>query len=343
MKALYFSAHGTLSNLTLGELPQPVPAAGEVLVRVRACALNRLDLWVLAGWPGLKLELPHVGGSDIAGEVIECGPGVGNWKKGSRVLLSPGFVTSPDEFSAQGEESLSPNYKIFGEDIRGGLAEYLIAPQHTLHKIPDGFSFSQAASVALVGVTSMRMLRQRAQLQSGETVVIVGAGGGLNSFALQLAKCFGARVIALTSSAEKAERVKALGADFVINYKETPEWSKEVRRITEKRGAEVIVDNVGQATIQESLKAATRGGRIVTVGNTSGYNLQFDNRLIFGKQLSYLGSTMGSAKDFTDAIELVWSGEIKPVIDRELPLTEGVAAYQALERGEQFGKIVVLP
>lgn len=314
-----------------------------MLVRVRACALNRLDLWVLAGWPGLKLELPHVGGSDIAGEVVECGAGVNNWDKGARVLMSPGFVTGPDEFTAKGEDSLSPNYKIFGESIRGGLAEYLIAPQNTLHKIPKTFSYSQAASVALVGVTAMRMLQGRAQLRAGETAVIVGAGGGLNSFALQLAKFIGARVIALTSSEEKAERVKALGADFVINYKETPEWSKEVRRITEKRGAEVIVDNVGQATIQESFKAAARGGRIVTVGNTSGYNLSFDNRLIFGKQLSYLGSTMGSAKDFTDAMDLVWSGKIKPVIDRELPLDEGVSAYRALERGEQFGKIVVLP
>lgn len=343
MKALYFEQHGEIENLRYGEIPDPTPGPDEVLVRVRACALNHLDLWVLRGWPGLKLEMPHVGGADIAGVVVTKGSEVNGWEPGTRVVLCPGFSSVEDEYTARGEDSLSPGYRIFGESCRGGLADYVCAKASCLHEIPDDFSFEEAAAPLLVGLTAWRMLLVRAGLQHGETVLIVGAGGGLNSFALQLAKHFGARVIALTSSAEKMERVAFLGADHIINYREHPDWSREVYRLTDKRGADIVIDNVGQASIERSLRAAARGGRIVTVGNTSGFSLQFDNRLVFAKQLSYLGSTMGSRSNFEELLQLLWARKLRSVIDRCLPLDAGAEAYALLERGEQFGKVVLTP
>jgi len=345
MKALHFNEHGGTDKLRFGDVPDPKVRPGTVIVRVRACALNHLDLWVLNGWPGLKLPFPHIGGADISGEIAEIGSGVEGWRVGQRVALTPGFVPvdAIDEFIARGEESLSPSYRIFGENIAGGFAELVEAPVQTLMQIPDAISFAHAAAPLLVGTTAWRMLKSRANLQPGETVVIIGAGGGVNSFSIMLAKDIGARVIALTSSSDKMRKAKQLGADEVINYREVPKWSAEVRRLTNKRGAEVIVDNVGASSLPESLQAASRGGRIVTVGNTSGFNVILDNRLIFGKQLSLLGSTMGSAEDARQAAAYAWSHPYGALVDRELPLSDGAHAYELLEKGSQFGKIVLLP
>jgi NADPH:quinone reductase-like Zn-dependent oxidoreductase len=345
MKALHFNSHGGLDKLQYGIIETPFPKPGEVLVKVRASALNHLDLWVLEGWPGLKLEMPHVGGADIAGEVIECGHGVVNWKIGARVLVSPGYLEdgAEDQWTKAGEDSLSPRYHIFGEGRRGGLAEYVTVPEQCLLEIPKEIEFSQAAAPALVGVTAWRMLKTRAQLKAGQTCLIVGAGGGLNSFALQLAKLIGANVIALTSSEEKMVRAKALGADHVINYYKQGDWSRIVRDITDGHGVDVVVDNVGEKTYPQSILSCKRGGCIVTVGNTSGTQVSFDNRLIFTKQISILGSTMGSSKDFKEAMNAVWSNKLKPVIDREMSLREGKEAYELLEKGAQFGKIVLVP
>jgi len=341
MKALFFRQHGRIENLEYGDLPEPAVGINDVLVEVKACALNHLDLWVLRGWPGLKLALPHIGGSDIAGVVSRTGAAVKNWEAGQQVVVCPGYAEGTDQWISKGEDSVSPNYKIFGEHKHGGLAQYVSVPANCLYPKPENLDFTNASAPLLSGLTAWRMLKHRANLQKGETVLIVGAGGGLNSLTIQVAKHLGAKVISLTSSEEKMQKAKKLGSDVVINYRETPQWSKEVKSLTLGLGVDVVVDNVGQATMPESLKAASRGGRIVTVGNTSGPQLEIDNRFIFGKQLSIIGSTMGSQKDFEAFYELLSSGIIKPVVDSTFRLAEGAGAYGVLEKGTQFGKVVI--
>ncbi len=343
MKALFFTEHGTVDNLQYGDIPTPTIKPDEVLVQVHACSLNHLDLWVLEGWPGLKLEMPHTGGADIAGTIKEVGDSITNWQPGDRVVLNPGFATKEDEFTKRGEECLSPSYKIFGEGLQGGFAKFVKAPAKTLAKIPDNIDFQTAASSLLVSLTAWRMLTTRAKLKAGETVLIVGAGGGVNSVSIQIAKHLGAKVIALTSTAKKTEHALSLGAEQVINYRECPGWGKKIQELTNRRGVDVVVDNVGQSTINQSILAVARGGRIVTVGNTSGPVIKIDNRYIFSKQISLIGSTMGSYTDFEQVLKLLWSKAITPVIDSSFPLKDGKNAYNRLEKGEQFGKIMLIP
>ncbi len=343
MKALCFYEHGGLEQLQYTDVVDPEPGPGEVLVRVQACALNHLDVWIREGWPGLKLEMPHWTGADVAGEIAALGDGVDDWTVGQRVVIDPGITTVEDEFTRRGEHSLSPGYVILGEDIRGGQAEYVTAPTGNLMAMPEDWDFAKAAAPLLVSLTAWRMLIQRAKLRAGESVLVVGAGGGVNSMAIQIAKLSGATVYALTSTEEKMEKAHQLGADFVLNYRADPLWSKTLYKMTDRRGVDVVVDNVGQATLTHSMRAAVRGGRIVIVGNTSGPKTELDIRYIFGKQISLIGSTMGARQDFRDAMGLVWAGKLKPVIDRVMPLSEGRAAFEILERGEQFGKIVLQP
>ena len=341
MKALCFYEHGELDVLRYDDVPDIEPGPGQVLVRVHACALNHLDIWVRRGWPGLDLEKPHWTGADIAGEIAALGEGVTDWETGQRVVVDPGLTTSEDEFTRKGEHSLSPGYLILGEHIRGGQAEYIAVPSSNLMAIPDGWEYSQAAAPLLTSLTAWRMLMGRAQVREGESVLVVGAGGGVNSMAIQIAKLAGATVYGLTSTAEKAELARELGADFVINYREDPKWSKTIYKMTDRRGIDVVVDNVGQATLSQSMRSAARGGRIVIVGNTSGAKTEIDVRFIFGKQLSIIGSTMGTHQDFREVMGLVWAGKLRPVVDRVMDLSEGRAAYEILERGDQFGKIVL--
>jgi NADPH:quinone reductase-like Zn-dependent oxidoreductase len=349
MKALCFYEHGELDVLQYTDVPEPEPGPGQVLVRVRACALNHLDVWIRRGWPGLKLDMPHWTGADVAGEVAGLGEGVTGWEIGQRVVVEPGISTCADEFTRRGEHSLSPGYVILGENIRGGQAEYVAVPEINLMPIPEGMDaehpidFAAAAAPLLVSLTAWRMLVHRARLRTRESVLVVGAGGGVNSMAIQIAKLAGATVYALTSSEEKMEKARQLGADVVLNYREDPDWSKTIYKMTNRRGVDVVVDNVGQATLAQSLRAVARGGRIVIVGNTSGPQAEIDARFIFGKQISIIGSTMGTHQDFRDVMELVWAGKLKAIVDRVMPLSEGRAAFEALERGEQFGKIVLVP
>lgn len=326
-----------------GDLPDREPGPGEALVRVRAVALNHLDLWVRRGGPAFdKLPKPHVGGADVAGVVAGYGPGATGPMVGTRVVVDPGVVTGEDEWTARGQDSLSPHYHILGEDIWGGCAEYVAVPAGNLAPIPVNVDFPQAAAPALVFLTAWRMLVKRAQVLAGETVAIVGAGGGVNSAAIQIAKHLGATVYAVTSTPEKMKKAQELGADHVVNYK-SEDWSKAVFVATGKRGVDVVVDNVGAATWTQSLRALARGGRLVNVGCTSGPTAEMDLRLMFRKQVSLIGSTMGSHQDFRDVMSLVWSGQLKPVIDRVMPLSGGRTAHELLERGEQFGKVVLVP
>lgn len=342
MKALYFSQHGSTANLEYGELPDPeLESSGNLLIRVKACALNHLDLWVLAGWKGLELPFPHYGGADVAGIVEDPGESQG-FKQGDRVVVCPGYIDGPeDEWSLSGQDSLSPSYKILGEGRTGGFAELLCVPAHAVHKIPDNRSYEEAAAPLLVGLTAWRMLITQSSIKKDDTVLVVGSGGGLNSFTVQLAKSLGAQVIALTSTEAKEEKSLKLGADIAINYLQKPDWPKDILRVTEGLGADIVVDNVGAASFPNSLKAVKKGGTIVTVGNTSGPNLQIDNRYIFSKQIKIVGSTMGSAADFDSLLEHLWTNKLKPVIHQSIPLEAGQEGYKILEEGKQFGKVVV--
>ena len=342
MKALYFTEHGDIDVIRYGDVPDPAPGPGEVLVRVRACALNHLDIWVRRGWPGLKLEMPHWCGADVAGEVAAAGKDVSGWRIGDRLVVDPGITTVEDEFTRTGEVSVSPGYEILGEHRRGGAAELVVVPVENIHRIPEDVDFVQAAAPLLVSLAAWRMLIHRARVRAGEFVLVVGAGGGVNSMAVQIAKLAGATVYVVCGNEEKGRKALELGADHVLDRSRV-DWVKEVHRITGRRGVDVVVDNVGRATIPKSMQAVARGGRIVIIGNTSGPGAEIDIRYIFGKQISLIGSTMGSHQDFLDVSALLRKGRLRPVIDRVMPLGEGIEAYRLMERGEQFGKIVLAP
>lgn len=343
MKAIFFEKHGEIDTLKYAEIPQPEPKVGEALIRVRAVALNHLDIWVRRGWPGLHLEMPHVGGADVAGEVVAVNVPGTTWTPGMRVIVNPGIVTSEDEWTRKGEDSLSPGYKILGEQTQGGMAEYVCVPVSNLYRLPDTVSFESGAAPLLVGVTCWRMLFKRGGLRAGESVLVVGSGGGVNSLSILLANAAGASVIALAGGKDKVEKAYALGASTVIDYNANTEWQLEVLKVTKGRGVDVVVDNVGSKTMHKSLRAVARGGRIVTVGNTKGYELSFDNRLFFTKQVSLVGSTMGSRQDFLEVMEFLFHRKIQVPIDTVAPLADGIKMIQRLESGQQFGKIVLVP
>lgn len=341
MKAVHFHEHGDLSVLKYGTLPDPAISEGEALIRPRAVALNHLDIWVRRGWKGLNLELPHVSGSDIAGEVVDIKDSREAFRAGDRVVVYPGFNLYEDTFTRRGETTLSPGYRVIGEHVRGGLAELVKVPARSLLRLPDEVSFELAASQGLAATTCWQMLFDRARMRSGDTVLVVGAGGGVNSLVIALATLSGATVIALTSSEPKAYKARALGARFVVDYTAYPKWEREVRELTDGRGADIVVDNVGRATFAQSLRALRNGGTLVTVGNTSGHQLELDNRVIFARQLRIVGSTMGTFDDFVSALRFLWDRQVPPIIDRTAPLSGAIELMRVMEAGEQFGKLVV--
>ncbi len=342
MKALCFFEHGGPEVIRYADVADPVPAPDQVLVKVKACALNHLDIWVRRGWPGLKLNMPFWGGSDVAGEIVALGKEVDGWKIGQRVVVDPGINQYADEFTRRGQHSLSPGYHILGENRPGGLAEYVAVPAHNLLEMPADLDFPQAAAPLLVTLTTWRMLIHRGGLRAGESVLIVGAGGGVNTMATQVAKLAGAAVYVVAGNAAKAQRARQLGADIVIDRSQT-DWGREIQRLTDKQGVDLVVDNVGAATLGTSMKVTKRGGRIVIIGNTSGPHAEIDIRYIFSKQISLVGSTMGTHQDFREVCKLLWQGRLKPVIDRVMPLGEGSEAFRAMESSDQFGKIVLVP
>lgn len=343
MKAIFFDEHGDINVLKHADLPEPEPKPGEALIRVRSVALNHLDIWVRKGWPGLHLPLPHIGGADIAGEIVSINSPGSAWSTGSRVIVYPGITTADDEWTRTGQESLSPGYKIIGEQTQGGFAEYVTVPTQNLFRLPDGISFEDGAAPLLVGVTTWRMLFTRAQLTAGDSVLVVGSGGGVNSLSIMLARSAGAHVIALAGNATKCEHALQIGAHSVIDYSKNLDWHTEVLKLTKGRGVDIVVDNVGSKTMHKSLRSVARGGKIVTVGNTKGYELSFDNRLLFTKQVSLVGSTMGSRQDFIEAIDYLFQNNIKIPIDTVAPLSEGIQMVKKLEDGDHFGKIILVP
>lgn len=340
MKAAYFEAHGKLDQLKVGEVPAPRLGPGDVRVKVKAAALNHLDLFVLEGWPGLKVPLPHVGGTDLAGIVSEVAPDVEGVKVGDEVLVNPGlnFDAGPD-----GELVVPPDVSIVGETRWGGLAEDCVVPATHVVPKPGRMTWEEAAAIPLTSITAMQMVKRKARVKPGDKVLIVGAGGGVAVMALQFAKAAGAWVCATTGGADKVAKVKALGADHVIDYKASPDWSKEAFVATGKKGFDAIIDSTGAATFGKSVRLLGLGGRLVTCGATTGGPTEVDVRAIFWRQLTILGSTMGVPQDLADAIALWEQGRLKVVIDSVWPLSRAKEAFAHLERAGQFGKVVLTP
>ncbi|NKQ34459.1 MAG: zinc-binding dehydrogenase [Chloroflexi bacterium] len=341
MKAIFFNEHGNLDNVQYGEVARPEIGPDEALVEVKAAALNRLDLWVLEGWPGLKLKMPHVMGSDGAGIIAAVGANVSGWQVGDRVAVNPTIGWDDDYFGRRGLDNMCDNFTILGEHVDGFFAEYTAVPARNLLKMPEHASFVAAAAASLVFVTAWHSLITRGRLQAGESILIVGAGGGVNTAAIQIAKMAGAGPIYVVgSSKEKLAKARALGADVLINRQEE-NWGKVIFKATNRMGVDVVVDNVGAATFATSLRALKRGGRLLTVGNTSGPKFELDNRFIFGKHLSVIGSTMGTSADYETVMGLIFDGRLHPVIDTIYPLAQGKTALQQLAKGDVSGKLVL--
>ncbi len=341
MRAILLDQHGSAENLRfVADYPAPEPGDGEVRVRVRAAALNRLDIWVRNGWPGIKLALPHILGADAAGDVDKVGPGVTGWNPGDRVVVDPGVSCGRCEYCRSGRQNLCEQFKILGEDTTGTCAEYVVVSARNLLTLPDQVSYADAAAAALVYLTAWHSLITRGNLRPGETVLVVGAGGGVNSASIQIAKFAGASVYAVASSAAKAEQAKRIGADDVID-RSAEDWSKGIFKRTNRRGVDVVVDNVGKETLFNSIRAARKGGRILIVGNTSGPLAEVDLRYIFSKQISIIGSTMAPHSDFVTVMGLIFDGRLKPVVGATYPLEKAADAHRALEKGDVYGKIVL--
>ncbi|MFO8036047.1 MAG: zinc-binding dehydrogenase [Anaerolineales bacterium] len=340
MKAILLEEHGEAKNLYYGDFPTPEPGRGEVLVELKAAALNRLDIWVRQGWPGIKLEYPHILGADGAGVVAKLGEGVTGWSPGDRVVINANIGCGSCEFCLAGEDNKCVNWNLLGETTRGTYAQYISLPARQLLPLPEHVSFQKAAAAGLVYHAAWHSLIARGNLRPGETVLVVGASGGVNTASIQIAKFTGASVYVIGSSAEKLALAQSLGADHLINRQEEEDWSKAVYQLTGKRGVDVVVDNVG-TTFPQSFRAARKGGRILTVGNTGGPTFEIDNRYIFGKHLSLLGSTMGTLNDFATVMNLVYEGKLAVPLDRTYPLPEASKAHQRLEEGRQMGKIVL--
>ena len=341
MKAAFFNTHGGPEVMTYGEMPDPQPTPGEVLIRIRAAAINRVDKWVRDGWPGLKLPLPHISGSDGAG-VVEAADASTGFTKGARVVINGNFGCGVCEFCLAGQDNLCSKWQLIGETTQGTYAEFITAPPRQLLRIPDHVSFETAAASSLVCLTAWHSLITKGGLRAGESVLVIGAGGGVNTAAIQIAKVAGCTVYVVGSNEQKLSAARDLGADFCID-RSKEDWGKRIYQLTNKRGVDVIVDNVGAATMMTSFRAVRRGGRILTVGNTAGPIFEIDNRYVFGKHISLIGSTMGTLNDFATVMRLVFEGRIRIPIDSTFPLSDVRQAHEKLERGDYFGKLLLTP
>lgn len=342
MYAVRIHEHGGPDKLVYEEIPTPKPAADEVLINVRATSVNHLDLWVRKGLPGVTFPLPIIPGVDAAGVVAEKGEAVRHVKVGDRVVVAQGISCGHCVHCLNGDDSLCKDYRLIGEHRDGADAEFIVVPGRNVLPLSSRVSFEEAAAGALVFLTAWQMLVDKARIKPGDEVLIVGCGSGVGSAGLQIARLHGARVLATTSSDRKAERARALGADEVINYREenVPE---AVRKLTGKRGVDIVFDHVGAAVWNDCIRSLTKGGRLVTCGATSGYEAMTDLRFVFYKQLQILGSTMGRKGDLIRLLRFFEEGKLRPVIDRVMPLREIRAAHEILEEGKQFGKIVLTP
>ena len=339
-EAVVLRTHGGPEVLARETIELPDAGAREVRVRVRAVALNHLDMWVRRGLPNLKLEYPHRLGADIVGEVEALGPGARGLKVGDKVVVSPGVSCGVCERCLSGQDNLCRQYAILGEHAQGGYSRHVVVPDANLLAYPGDLPFTQVAAVPLVFLTAWQMVVDKARVRPGQTVLVQAAGSGVSSAAIQIAKLHGARVIATTSTDAKMERARALGADEVINYA-TQDFVAEVKKLTGKRGADVVIEHVGGEVMAKSVVATTSGGRIVTCGATAGFEPKIDLRHVFFRQIEILGSTMGSKGTLFGILEHVKAGRLKPVVDRVLPLWDAAEGHRLLEGRAVFGKVVL--
>jgi NADPH:quinone reductase-like Zn-dependent oxidoreductase len=340
MKAAIFRQHGGPEVLEYTDVPEPVLRANEVLVEVKACALNHLDIFVRNGLPGIEIPLPHILGSDISGVVREVGELVTWVKPGDEVMVQPGVSCGHCEACLSGQDNLCREYDMVGYRRDGGYAELVSVPGVNIIPKPVELGWEEAAALPLVTVTAWHMLVTRANVQPGEDVLVHAAGSGVGSIAIQIAKMRGARVITTASSADKLAKARELGADETIDYTRD-DWSREVRRLTGRKGVDVVVEHTGAATWPGSISALKNNGRLVTCGATSGFDARTDLRQVFYRHLTLLGSFMGSKGELLEAMKFVAAGKIRAVVDRVLPLSEARQAHEVIEDRAQFGKVVI--
>src|SRR6266851_1803527 len=342
MKAIIFNQHGGPEVLKYVDAADPIIKGNEVLVEVKACALNHLDVWVRGGLPGIEIPLPHILGNDIAGVVREVGELVPWVRTGDEVMLQPGVSCGHCFECLSGRDNLCRDYDMLGYRRDGGYAELVAAPGVNVIPKPKNLSWAEAAALPLVTVTAWHMLVTRANVQPGEDVLVHAAGSGVGSIGIQVAKLRGARVIATASSDDKLAKAKALGADEVVNYS-NDDWPKQVKRLTNRRGVDVVFEHTGAATWPGSIASLKPNGRVVTCGATSGFAAQTDLRQVFYRHLTVLGSFMGSKAELLEAMKFIENGTIRAVVDQELPLAEARRAHELMEDRAQFGKLVLKP
>jgi len=340
MKAVCIHEFGGPEVLRYEDVPDPKPRKDQVLVRVKACAMNHLDLWVRKGLPGVKL--PHIPGSDVAGQIVEVGEYVSGFKPGQRVLLAPMHFCNRCAKCVAGLQNQCPEFTVLGNRVDGGNCELIAAPAVNVVPIPDSLDFSLAASVPLVFLTAWHMLVGRAGIRPGQTVLVLGASSGVGIAAIQVAKLFHARVITTAGVEKKLEKARGLGADHGINHYQQ-KISEEVKKLTNNEGVDIVVEHVGAATWEQSMKCLKPAGTLVTCGATTGPNASFDLRFLYSRQLSLLGSYMGTMGELYDALGHVFAGRLKPVVDRNFALKDVRAAHEYMEKSQMFGKVVLNP
>jgi len=340
MKAARFHAHGGPDVLRYEEVPEPVAGPGEAILRVRACSLNHLDLWQRRGMERVTIGFPHISGADVAGEVVSTPEG--EFAPGRRVMLQPGISCGRCGYCLDGRDNECPTYDVLGYRSDGGYAEFVKVPVQNLIAIPDAIGFVEAAAFPLAFLTAWHMLITRARVRAGEDVLVLGAGSGVGQAAIQIAWRHGARVFATAGTEEKLARARQLGAYEVVNHA-TEDVPKRIREFTSGRGVDVVVEHVGTATWDASLKSLVRGGRLVTCGATTGHDARIDLRFLFSRQLSLLGSYMGRKGELLRAAPFLFAGELKPVVDQTFPLADAAQAHRRLESRKSFGKIVLVP
>jgi len=342
MRGFGFARHGSFSELTFVEIPDPTPGPDEVRIRVRAAAFNHLDRFVLEGIPGVPIALPHVLGSDGAGTVDGVGENVHDLPAGTKVLINPGMWDGSCPACRAGQESLCRNYRILGEHTQGSAAPFVVVPRRNVHPLPERMSFTDGAAAPLVFLTSWRALTTVGGVHAGDRVAIVGAGGGVATAAIQVAKLLGAKVAVASRSPGKESRVLALGADAFLPFSDARPLDRALWEWSEKNGVDVVLDSVGSATLPRSVRSVARGGRVVVMGASSGANVELDVRTLFWRQASVRGTTMSSAREFDEVYEHLASGRLRAVVDSAIPFADAVRAFHRFDAPDLFGKIVVL-